>query len=265
MNKMDERKDYWNKDYFEYWKNRVEEANSKSSNKSSIVNNDSKASSDANYIEAIELLDIQPNNHLLEMGCGFGRSIPYLYSKTINLFAADISEAMIQAAQELLNAEFPNVKYEITEAEKTPYKNDSLDNIICFASFDAMYQEKALIEFNRILKSSGKILITGKNDNYNDADTLAMTAEVNARKKGHPNHFTDVTLLLTNLDLYGYKIESQRFFNNRGDIAINKFTGIKPDHFYEFLIVLKKTHNSDHAKLFSFSKDYSKTFKRKQT
>ncbi len=265
MNKMDERKNYWNKDYFEYWKNRVEEANNKNSNKSSIINNDAKASSDANYIEAIELLDIHPNDHLLEMGCGFGRSIPYLYSKTINLFAADISAAMIQAAQELLKAEFSNVKYEITEAEKTPYENEFLNTIICFASFDAMYQEKALIEFNRILKHSGKILITGKNDNYNDADTLALNAEVNARKKGHPNHFTDVKLLLNNLGLYGFEVESQRFFKNRGDIALNKFTGIMPDHFYEFLIILKKIHYPNHSKLFSFSKDYSKTFKRKQT
>ena len=265
MNKMDERKNYWNKDYFEYWKNRVEEANNKNSNKSSIINNDAKASSDANYIEAIELLDIHPNDHLLEMGCGFGRSIPYLYSKTINLFAADISAAMIQAAQELLKAEFSNVKYEITEAEKTPYENEFLNTIICFASFDEMYQEKVLIEFNRILNHSGKILITGKNDNYNDADTLALNAEVNARKKGHPNHFTDVKLLLNNLGLYGFEVESQRFFKNRGDIALNKFTGIMPDHFYEFLIILKKIHNPNHSKLFSFSKDYSKTFKRKQT
>ena len=74
-----------------------------------------------------------------------------------------------------------------------------------------MYQTEALIEINRICKKGARVLITGKNDNYCDNDKLAMEAEIGARKKGHPNYFTDVRKLLKNINKFGFRIDIQKF------------------------------------------------------
>ena len=43
----------------------------------------------------------------------------------------------------------------------------------------------------RVTELGGRILITGKNDKYYADDEQAYIAEEAARKKGHPNYFTD--------------------------------------------------------------------------
>jgi hypothetical protein len=50
------RKNYWNKNYVEYWKKRTTESDSVESHVSSMVKGDSLASSSQNYMDAIELL-----------------------------------------------------------------------------------------------------------------------------------------------------------------------------------------------------------------
>lgn len=257
---MDNRKEYWNKDYFEYWKKRVEESNNTTQNKSNIVKNDTKASSDDNYLEAIDLVQIKPNDVVLEMGCGFGRSLPFLHNRSKNLYAVDISEAMIEAAKENYT-HLEGINFFVTESENTPFENNFFDVIVCYASFDAMYQEKAIKEFNRILKPNGKLLFTGKNDNYHDDDQLAIVAEVNARKKGHPNHFTDLKWFTENIEKTGFKVIQQRFFERRGDISENKYQTNMPSKFYEYLMLIEKTRSQLNEDLI-FANKYSKTFKR---
>ena len=70
---------------------KVEEAN-QNKKKSSIVEGDIVADSDKGYIEAINFLAQKKNKSILEMGCGFGRSLPFLYKISKNITAIDISE-----------------------------------------------------------------------------------------------------------------------------------------------------------------------------
>lgn len=257
--KKDTRLDYWNNEYFQYWKKRVEEANMDQSCYSSLVKNDKPTTSDLQCFEAINLLDIALDSDVLELGCGFGRSFPYLYKKTHQITALDISIEMVMAAKENY-AEMESINLLISEIEKSPFKPNSFDYVICYAVFDALYQKDALLEINRLLRKGGKVLLTGKNDNYFEDDEEALIAEINARKKGHPNYFTNINLLLEHLISFGFELECQQFFLRRGDMADNIYSQSRPEKFYSYLLVLKKCENSFYTNEENISAAFSKTF-----
>lgn len=50
-------------------------------------------------------------------------------------------------------------------------------------------------------------MLTGKNINYCDDDIEAYVAEVNARKKKHPNSFTDILKLEELLKIRGFSLK----------------------------------------------------------
>jgi len=249
------RNEYWNEKYYEYWKSRVDEANTQKG-RSTIIKNDSVTTSDLIYFSAINLLEIQKTDAVLEIGCGFGRSISYISDLCKRVSAIDISEKMIVEAKKN-NGTVKNVDFFVSEAENTPFSNESFDKVICFAVFDALNQTQSLLEMNRVLKNNGKLLITGKNDHYSQHDVEAINAEEGARKKQHPNFFTDVNKLVGMLNVsFGFEIVVEKYYPKRGDFTKNIFNSNKPGSFYEYLFVLKKINPG-----LSISSNISKTFK----
>ncbi|RMH72100.1 MAG: class I SAM-dependent methyltransferase [Gemmatimonadetes bacterium] len=258
------RKHYWNDTYYQYWKARVEEANQKPGSQSTLVKNDNACASDQIYFDAIDSLNIHEGANILEMGCGFGRSIPFLYTKTQNIYAIDISQAMVDAAKETCQA-YEHVQFKVVEAEHTGFDSDFFDHVICYAMFDTTYQNQTLLEINRVLKTGGTVLITGKNDRYFADDEHALIAEKNARKKGHPNYFTDIPLLFSHLDDFGFSLVSGRYYHRRGDFAKNNYTTEMPAQFYEYMIVLQKIKSGlPSAVNLPISDLYSKTYQQIQ-
>lgn len=259
----DERKHYWNDEYVRYWQRRVEEGN-RSAGESEVVDNDVAVPSDRLYADLIQALEIPSGSRVLEVGCGFGRSIPILSATTSRIDAIDISEAMIKMARKSFG-HLTGVSFHVSEAEKMPFSSERFERVICFGVFDAVYQCEALIEINRVMVRNGRALITGKNDYYCLDDDKALTAEVNARAKKHPNYFTDVSKLISNIQLFGFGITHQRFYVRRGNTTSNRFTSKKPSQFYEFALILKKLASPRaEAKFLSFSSPLSKTFSEMQ-
>jgi ubiquinone/menaquinone biosynthesis C-methylase UbiE len=256
------REKYWNKDYASYWMGRVNEANDSINKSSNVIKGDSLTTSDQTYINAINLLKITKKDILLEIGCGFGRSLSFLSNCAKHVTAVDISKEMINIARE--SNDEKNISYHVSPSEDLPFKDQVYDIVICFASFDAMYQKEALIEMNRILKLGGKVLITGKNDNYKNDDVEAYNAEVGARKKNHPNYFTDVLKLTKNIKNFGFKINIQKFYQYRGDFSSNKVKNIIPKFFYEFLLIIQKTSETQVRINDEISSAFSRTFLRKK-
>lgn len=256
-----ERKEYWNKEYFEYWKKRVDEANAPTGSESKIVPGDKINTSDQNYFSAIDLLNINAGASLLEMGCGFGRSIPHLYRYTHNILAIDISAEMVDNARQLCS-QYKGVQFRVADAEYFDCPSDSFEYVVCFAVFDALFQRDAILKMNVLLKPHGKVLLTGKNDDYFEDDNEALTAEANARVKGHPNFFTDVRSLLDNLHLLGFELIRARYFLRRGDFNLDKYVTRYPDRFYEYLLVCEKIGAADPLIDVNLSSDVSKTYRR---
>jgi len=252
-----DRKKYWNEDYVRYWKSRVEEANESKGNASHMVEGDVKTTTDDLYLNAIDLLKITKSDHVLEIGCGFGRSLNTLCGVALHVTATDISEQMIVAAKQACQES--NIAFHVSPSEDLPFPDESFDVVVCFAAFDAMYQAEALIEMNRVCRPGARVLITGKNDNYHDDDTPAMAAEIGAREKNHPNYFTDVVKLVRNINEFGFGIETQRYYQRRGDFANETAYTEMPERFYEYLLVLRKTDGCHATGDFRISEKISKT------
>ncbi|MDB2324450.1 class I SAM-dependent methyltransferase [Alphaproteobacteria bacterium] len=236
------RADYWNKSYSEYWQKRVAESKT-GANLSSIQDGDKVTEGDEIYFEIFE--DFHPvGSSILDVGCGWGRFFPFFAQKGLSVFGIDISFAMLEIFK---RNEVPNssvISPVVAEAESLPYKASSFDNVACLAVFDATMQEKALTEFMRVLKKGGRLYITGKNNNYSSDDVLAYEAELGACRKGHPNSFTDLKLLLDTFVEAGHTIVAQFFFPSRGDFAKKNFHENINMRFYEYFVILEKNNDN---------------------
>jgi hypothetical protein len=120
-----------------------------------------------------------------------------------------------------------------------------------------------LAESNRVLKIDGKILITGKIDNYFKDDKNAFIAEKNAFLKSFPNHFVDMELLLNNIDELGFLLEKLFIFPRRGDFGKIEYIEINLPfeniNGYEYLMVLKKVKSIQRSSYRTLDNPHSKT------
>jgi len=237
----DKRKNYWNNDYVDYWKERVRTTNKMIDAEMQISSND-PTTTDSRYIQLIDLLEVRSSDIVLDVGCGFGRSLPYLASNALKVIGVDISSQMILESKKL-TAGLKNIELMVSESESMKIDSDSISKVVCFAAFDAMYQKDALIEFNRVCKVNGKILVTGKNNCFKNDDIRALDAEIGAKEKNHPNFFTDVKSFLKHISLFGFKVIHQEFYLKRGDFAVDKKQNFFIDNFYEYTFVLKKINS----------------------
>ncbi|MDD5041837.1 MAG: class I SAM-dependent methyltransferase [Candidatus Peribacteraceae bacterium] len=257
MDAMD-RKQYWNRAYLEYWKRRVDESAS-AGRESTVVAGDVKTEGD----EVYEMIFSRHPPHLgsvLDVGCAWGRMFRVFKTMDLRITGIDISKAMIDQATADWGKD-PSVDglYE-GEAESMPFRENLFDNVACLAVFDALYQDRALAEFFRVLRMDGLLYLTGKNDTYPMDDDPAIRAEAGARAKHHPNYFTDTAEMLRQIREHGHMVLATYFFPRRGDFGrLHAVTGM-PDAFYEYFVVIQK--KAQHGLFQPFSDSASKTFLR---
>jgi len=214
------REEYW-ENYYEYWKAKV---------------GDKDVPKD-NVVESFIARSNIKEGKLLEVGCGWGRLFDF-YSPDLEVYAIDISMKMVEKAED--NRTDNVIQVLQAEAEEIPFFTNMFDYVICIATFDTTNQEKALSEMLRVLKIGGKLLVTGKNNNYFKDDKEAYEAEKGARKKGHPNFFTDIIELKKQLKQKKHKIISEYYFLKKGDFAERLFVKYIPLEFYEYFLVIEK-------------------------
>lgn len=249
-------KEFWN-EYVTYWEDKVKDAN---------INKEAKdKTNDDTILETyFKKLNVQENDTFLDYGCGFGRLYP-LYKKVIgrgygHYYGIDVSRICLEHAQ----VEEPELKINRNllefDGEHIPFENNSFDKIVCFGVFDACYQEMVIRELLRVLKINGLLLITGKNNNYFDDDEAAVIAEVNARKKGHPNYFTNIGNFKEQLRQHGVELIETFYFLRRGDFPKNQAIIEMPDRFYEWAFIVKKSGCYKEFEYQKFSNKFSKYF-----
>lgn len=260
MSFSDSRQQYWNSKYTEYWQQRVAES---SNERSEIVSGDSVTPSEISWYHHLSKVPFKSGN-ILDIGCGWGRFFNYFEQNNLRISGIDISSSMIEKANEkFLSQEFIE-SLDVGIAEDLPYESNTFDNVCCLATFDATYQNKSLSEFLRVLKPGGNLYLSGKNYMYHDNDNEALVAENNARLKGHPNFFTNLTSLIQLCEILQINTIYSAFFDLRGDFSRVKYSLSKPMLFYEYFIVMTPTSEmSTSLHLPSISCDYSDTFVRK--
>ena len=111
----------------------------------------------------------------LDLGCSIGRMHESLAVHSNDVYGVDIDSYAVEQASLR-----PYKEVRQGSAEKIDFDTGFFDFVFCWAVFDVVDHALGLAEMNRVLKGSGKLLITGKNDTYFDDDMLAFKAEKNA-------------------------------------------------------------------------------------
>lgn len=240
----------FNKDYLHYWKERVDQEKK-----------DGKVAGREIVKFYLDKMGIKKDGKLLDIGCGFGRLYPVLSDYSNFVYGIDVDLAMIDKASVL-----PYTGLNLGTAENTNLPFHYFSTIVCWAVYDVVEQVEALCEENRILRTGGSLLITGKNIQYPFDDHEAFIAERNAKLKRFPNHFTHVRELMSNINVFGFEIELCYGFYKRGDFGRNYSIDLlenNKEDFYEFCMILKKIENIIYTPKIEITDEYSQTARAK--
>jgi SAM-dependent methyltransferase len=126
-------------------------------------------------------ISLQPDDHVLEIGCGIGRdAIPLtkILSAEAKYYGIDIIGASIEFCQRNITARYPNFEFfhfdvddklhnpagvrQMTEY-RLPVQDQSLDKVFGWSVFTHMWERDIrhyLNEFHRVLKPGGQALLT---------------------------------------------------------------------------------------------------------
>jgi ubiquinone/menaquinone biosynthesis C-methylase UbiE len=110
----------------------------------------------------IQLVDLRPGLHFLDIGCGTGwavRYVAHLLQGQGQFHGIDLSSQMIEVAT-AKDLGFKNVRFFRANAEHLPFESSSVDCAICTNSFHHYRgPERMLAEVRRVLKPGGRLYI----------------------------------------------------------------------------------------------------------
>lgn len=137
---------------------------------------------------ALQLLDVHPDDHILEIGCGPGQLIELLAERAHQGYVAgiDLFEVMVQQAQRLNARHIATRLVEVSQGtvSQLPFEAERFDKIVSVHSFQFWPDpHHDLQEVKRVLRSGGVlVLVLRRLRRGKKADT-----EVNSIAKAYPN------------------------------------------------------------------------------
>ena len=107
-------------------------------------------------------INFKKNATILDVGCGTGRGLKYLYKKgQRNIFGLDLSPLMIKKAEKVLENK---ATLKIASVEKMPFKSNSFDYVLSTEGFHHFPDpDRAIKEMKRVLKKNGRLIISDIN------------------------------------------------------------------------------------------------------
>lgn len=113
--------------------------------------------------EAIELVDIEPEDRVLDVGCGTGFATEGLLGHTEHVHGLDQSVHQLEKAMRKFGTHGP-VQFHRGDAERLPFADDSFDLVWSSGSIEYWPDPvSALRECRRVVKPDGAVLIVGPN------------------------------------------------------------------------------------------------------
>jgi len=134
---------------------------------------------------AIALMDVQPADHVLDVGCGSGVAIKLIAQIAVEGFVAgiDYSEEMVQQARKRNAAAVRAGRVEIKRGDVAalPYDDESFDKVIATETFNFWPDPVAnLQEVRRVLRPGGLVALAmeGSKESPNWQKLAALTTRM---------------------------------------------------------------------------------------
>lgn len=108
-----------------------------------------------------ELLELNPDDVILDAGCGYGRVAERLLSKGATVVGVDISRQMISHCHQTLHGKFVGA---IADVAALPFCASTFDKIVCAGVLvHVEFPEQVICEFARVLKPGGTFVTVNNN------------------------------------------------------------------------------------------------------
>lgn len=113
--------------------------------------------------QALEMLALDADDHVLDVGCGTGFGTEGLLQHTDHVYGLDQSEGQLEKAWAKFG-KTDRVAFTFGDAERLPFADDSFDAIWSSGSIEYWPNPvTALREFRRVVKPGGNVLVVGPN------------------------------------------------------------------------------------------------------
>ncbi|MFB6094563.1 MAG: methyltransferase domain-containing protein [Halanaeroarchaeum sp.] len=111
---------------------------------------------------AIEMLDVDADDAVLDVGCGTGFGTEGLLEHAGSVYGLDQSEHQLERARAKLDGH--DVTFTRGDAERLPYRENRFDVLWSSGSIEYWPNPvRALEEFRRVVKPDGQVLVVGPN------------------------------------------------------------------------------------------------------
>ncbi len=126
-------------------------------------------------VAALKLLDIQPEESILEVGIGTGLNLP-LYPPPVRLTGIDLSDKMLEKAQaKVEELGLANVTLKVMDAAAVDFGDNEFDRALATYVISAVPDPLGVLrEMRRVVKPGGTIVIL---NHFRSASRLAGTLE----------------------------------------------------------------------------------------
>jgi len=139
------------------------------------------------YVWAVDILDVRPDDKILEIGCGYGHSISLICERlsTGKLTAIERSEKMASAAAESNTAFIEEGKAEIFHRDLlSAALPDSSFNKVFLFNINVFWMDPVseLVEIRRLLKPNGRFFLFHQPPPGHDLDEFENAFRTNLAK-----------------------------------------------------------------------------------
>jgi ubiquinone/menaquinone biosynthesis C-methylase UbiE len=160
------------------------------------------------------LLDIGPDDRVIDLGCGTGRHVLELSKIESNIIGADMSRNDIRAGRYLLEImrRRDEVKARVhwlqTAGERLPFRDAAFDRVICTETLEHVDDDSVLArELSRVLKPGG-ILAVSVPDEFSEKIFWKLSTNYRTHVGGHVRIYRrgDIVRLLRDAGLEPYAV-----------------------------------------------------------
>lgn len=104
------------------------------------------------------------NKNVLDIGCGSGMISAYFCDKRASVFGIDISENMIQQADDFVRSRNQKATFNIGDATRLQFPDNYFDLISCISVIEWLDNDAgAILEIKRVLKKDGFAIVSVPN------------------------------------------------------------------------------------------------------